>query len=82
MFFSTNKPVNLYDFDRIQDLTVEQFYEVRNKAGGLVILLPECLSKLSAEQRQVSHICTNWIPNIYQPNDIEALSIFNAVNLT
>lgn len=39
---------------RFQDLAVEQFREIRAKAGGLVLLLPENITSLSAEKRQVS----------------------------
>lgn len=39
---------------RFQDLTVDQFREIRAKAGGLILLLPKNLSELTAEQRQVS----------------------------
>lgn len=49
---------------RFQDLTVEQFLEIRSKAGGLVVLLPECLSKLSAEQRQVSIVAERLLKRL------------------
>lgn len=48
-------------------MTVDQFRDIRAKAGGLIILLPDNLSRLSAEQRQVCciryHSCNNWIYN-------------------
>lgn len=34
-------------------MTVDQFRDIRARAGGLIILLPDNLSRLSAEQRQV-----------------------------
>ncbi|KAJ6636116.1 Nicalin-1 [Pseudolycoriella hygida] len=37
---------------RFQDLTVDQFREIRAKAGGIIILLPENLSILSSEEKQ------------------------------
>ncbi|XP_059608640.1 BOS complex subunit NCLN [Phlebotomus argentipes] len=37
---------------RFQDLTIDQFREIRAKAGGLVLLLPQDLSTLSADDRQ------------------------------
>lgn len=39
---------------RFQDLTVEHFREIRARAGGLIVLLPDNLSPLSAERKQVS----------------------------
>lgn len=35
-----------------QDLTIEQFREIRSKAGGLIVLLPRDLAALSAEEQQ------------------------------
>lgn len=43
-----------FRFKRFQDLTVDQFREIRAKAGGLILLLPQNVSKLTVEQRQVS----------------------------
>lgn len=40
-------------FQRFQDLTVDQFREIRAKAGGVIILLPEDMSLLSSEEKQV-----------------------------
>uniref|UniRef100_A0A6B2EG11 Nicalin n=1 Tax=Phlebotomus kandelakii TaxID=1109342 RepID=A0A6B2EG11_9DIPT len=37
---------------RFQDLTIDQFREIRAKAGGLVLLLPDDLSSLTADDRQ------------------------------
>lgn len=37
---------------RFQDLTIDQFREIRAKAGGLVLLLPKCMQSLSVEDRQ------------------------------
>jgi hypothetical protein len=34
-------------------MTIDQFREIRAKAGGLVILLPEDVTSLSVEERQV-----------------------------
>lgn len=39
-------------------MTVDQFRDIRAKAGGLIILLPDNLSRLSAEQRQVCPMCS------------------------
>lgn len=39
---------------RFQDLTIDQFRDIRSKAGGLVIMFFENISKLSFEERQVS----------------------------
>lgn len=41
---------------RFQDMTVDQFREIRAKAGGLVILLPENFASLSLEEKQQIHI--------------------------
>lgn len=35
-------------------MTIDQFREIRAKAGGLILLLPENFSKLSAEEKQVN----------------------------
>lgn len=40
-------------WNRFQDLTVDQFREIRAKAGGVIILLPENMSSLSSEEKQV-----------------------------
>lgn len=48
-------------FFRFQDLTVDQFREIRAKAGGLILLLPRNLADLTAEQRQVSRYTVQWI---------------------
>lgn len=46
---------------RIQDLTIDHFRNIRSKAGALVIVLPEDLSQLSPDEKQVSitalHVC-------------------------
>ncbi|XP_058824311.1 BOS complex subunit ncln [Topomyia yanbarensis] len=41
---------------RFQDMTIDQFREIRAKAGGLVILLPEDVSSLSLEEKQHIHL--------------------------
>ncbi|XP_062554629.1 BOS complex subunit ncln [Armigeres subalbatus] len=41
---------------RLQDMTIDQFREIRAKAGGLVILLPENFSSLSLEEKQHIHM--------------------------
>lgn len=41
---------------RFQDMTIDQFREIRAKAGGLVILLPEDISSLSLEEKQHIHL--------------------------
>lgn len=38
---------------RFQDMTIDQFREIRAKAGGLVIRLPEDTAQLSLEEKQV-----------------------------
>lgn len=35
-------------------MTIEQFREIRAKAGGLILLLPQDLSLLSFEEKQVN----------------------------
>lgn len=37
---------------RFQDLSVEQFREIRTKAGGLIVLLPRDVAALGADERQ------------------------------
>lgn len=44
-------PNNL--FYRFQDLAIDQFHEIRTKAGGLIILLPQKLPGLSKEEQEV-----------------------------
>lgn len=46
---------------RFQDMTIDQFREIRAKAGGLVILLPEDFASLSLEEKQVSNGCTTLL---------------------
>ncbi|KXJ80456.1 hypothetical protein RP20_CCG024930 [Aedes albopictus] len=41
---------------RFQDMTIDQFREIRAKAGGLVILLPEDFASLSLEEKQHIHM--------------------------
>ncbi|XP_053694499.1 nicalin-1 [Sabethes cyaneus] len=41
---------------RFQDMTIDQFREIRAKAGGLVILLPEDVTSLSLEEKQHIHL--------------------------
>ncbi|XP_055637291.1 BOS complex subunit ncln [Toxorhynchites rutilus septentrionalis] len=41
---------------RFQDMTIDQFREIRAKAGGLVILLPADTSSLSLEEKQHIHL--------------------------
>lgn len=41
---------------RFQDMTIDQFREIRAKAGGLVILLPADFSSLSLEDKQHIHM--------------------------
>lgn len=41
---------------RFQDMTIDQFREIRAKAGGLVILLPEDTASLSLEEKQHIHL--------------------------
>lgn len=44
--------INSFFIVRFQDLTIDQFREIRAKAGGLIILLPEYLGSLTTEDRQ------------------------------
>lgn len=37
-------------------MTIDQFREIRQKAGGLVILLPKNIASLSAEEKEVRMI--------------------------
>lgn len=41
---------------RFQDMTIDQFREIRAKAGGLVVLLPEDTARLSLEEKQHIHL--------------------------
>lgn len=38
---------------RLQDLTIDHYKEIRNKAGGLVVIMPNDFSLLSYEEKQV-----------------------------
>lgn len=38
---------------RFQDLSLEQFREIRSKAGGLIVLLPDDISLLTLDEKQV-----------------------------
>ncbi|XP_052865227.1 nicalin-1 [Anopheles cruzii] len=41
---------------RLQDMTIEHFREIRAKAGGLVVLLPEDTAALSLEDKEHIHL--------------------------
>ncbi|XP_058057973.1 BOS complex subunit ncln [Anopheles bellator] len=41
---------------RLQDMTIEHFREIRAKAGGLVVLLPEDTTALSLEDKEHIHL--------------------------
>lgn len=41
---------------RFQDMTIDQFREIRAKAGGLIILLPADITSLSLEDKQHIHL--------------------------
>lgn len=41
---------------RFQDMTIDQFREIRAKAGGLVVRLPEDTARLSLEEKQHIHL--------------------------
>lgn len=45
-------------------MSIDQFREIRAKAGGLILLLPENFSELSTEEKQVSN---NSIIIIHNP---------------
>lgn len=34
-------------------MTIDQFREIRNKAGGLIVMLPKSLVDLTAEEKEV-----------------------------
>lgn len=53
-------------------MTIDQFREIRAKAGGLILLLPENFSELSTEEKQVcnSIIIFNPIWDIYKLCDM------------
>lgn len=44
---------------KLQDLTVDHFRNIRSKAGGLVVVLPENLSNLGVEEKQVKRYTQN-----------------------
>jgi hypothetical protein len=35
-------------------MTIDQFREIRNKAGGLIILLPKNIRDLTADEKEVN----------------------------
>ncbi|XP_050089617.1 nicalin-1 [Anopheles aquasalis] len=41
---------------RLQDMTIDHFREIRAKAGGLVVLLPENTAALSLEEKEHIHL--------------------------
>lgn len=69
VFYGSESRVQNFIFEpvlfsiRFQDITVDQFRDIRAKAGGLIILLPDNLSRLSAEQRQVRSLCCPYDDN-------------------
>ena len=43
----------MFFITRLQDITIDQFREIRQKAGGLVILLPQHVSDMTFEEKEV-----------------------------
>ena len=41
---------------RLEDLSIDEFREIRQKAGALVVLLPKDVANMSAEQKEVSYV--------------------------
>lgn len=50
---------------RIQDITIDQFMEIRNKAGALLLVLPRNDTLLNEEEKEVNkyYIQQVWIKN-------------------
>ncbi|XP_018800946.1 PREDICTED: nicalin-1 isoform X2 [Bactrocera latifrons] len=53
---------------KLQDLTIDQFREIRQKAGGLVILLPQHVSDMTFEEKE--HLILLEQAMLAQPNSI------------
>ncbi|XP_017471269.1 PREDICTED: nicalin isoform X1 [Rhagoletis zephyria] len=53
---------------KLQDLTIDQFREIRQKAGGLVILLPKNVSAMTFEEKE--HLILLEQAMLAQPNSI------------
>jgi hypothetical protein len=50
---------------KIQDLSIEQFRDVSEKAGALIVVLPSDLTALNIEDREVKIISTKSINEIF-----------------
>ncbi|XP_067637931.1 BOS complex subunit ncln isoform X2 [Eurosta solidaginis] len=62
---------------KLQELTIEQFRDIRQKAGGLVILLPKNVSAMSLEEKQHLYLLEQAM--LAQPNSIPIyFSAYNA----
>ncbi|XP_050318200.1 nicalin-1 isoform X2 [Bactrocera neohumeralis] len=53
---------------KLQDLTIDQFREIRQKAGGLVILLPQHVSDMTFEEKRYLNLLEQAM--LAQPNSI------------
>ncbi|XP_039969715.1 nicalin-1 isoform X2 [Bactrocera tryoni] len=53
---------------KLQDLTIDQFREIRQKAGGLVILLPQHVSDMTFEEKEHLNLLEQAM--LAQPNSI------------
>ncbi|XP_014085474.2 BOS complex subunit ncln isoform X2 [Bactrocera oleae] len=53
---------------KLQDITIDQFREIRQKAGGLVILLPQHVSDMTFEEKEHLNLLEQAM--LAQPNSI------------
>ncbi|KAJ4437025.1 hypothetical protein ANN_17158, partial [Periplaneta americana] len=47
---------------RLEDITTDQFREVRSKAGALLVMLPQHVMELQKEEKQIDDVTKNWKP--------------------
>jgi hypothetical protein len=51
IFYLPNSLLIQLTISRMQDLTIDKFTEISQKAGGMIVLLPKTLVELTADQR-------------------------------
>ncbi|XP_053968171.1 BOS complex subunit NCLN isoform X2 [Anastrepha ludens] len=74
---------------KLQDLTIDQFREIRQKAGGLVILLPKNVSSMTFDEKEHLNLLEqamlaqpNSIPIYFSPYNLELERIITDVTRT
>lgn len=45
---------------RLNDLTPDLFYTIKNKAGALIVMLPKDMTNLTIDEQQVNNLVNNY----------------------